>query len=75
MLSDFLKTDTTLLVLPRLVNNCGLLAWVWGRELLPLLMGKDIFFFTVCFLAAAAVEYSGVSSKEFSVRSPWSCAF
>lgn len=37
--------DTTLLVLPRLVNNCGLLTWAWGRELLLLLMGKDIFFF------------------------------
>lgn len=67
--------DTTLLVLPRLVNNCGLLTWAWGRELLPLLVGKDIFFFTGCFLAAAAVECGGFSSWEFLVRYPWKCAF
>lgn len=72
----FENRDTTLLVLPRLVYNCGLLTWVWGREFLPLLKGKDFFFFsTVCFLAAAVVECNGFSSQEFLVRSPWSCAF
>lgn len=46
--------DTTLLVLPRLVNNCGLLTWAWGRELLPLLVGKDIFFFHWLFFGSCS---------------------